>query len=40
VHRKRAIREADSKLTAAETIGRVCAYFDCEQFPALARQLN
>ena len=40
VHGKRAIVEADRKLTAAETIERVCAYFGCESFPPLAQQLN
>jgi hypothetical protein len=40
VHGKRAILEADRKLTAAETIERVCAYFGCEQFPPLTQQLN
>jgi transposase len=40
VHGKRAILEADRKLTAAETIERVCAYFGCENFPPLAQQLN
>jgi transposase len=40
VHGKRAIVEADRKLTAAETIERVCAYFGCEPFPPLAQQLN
>jgi transposase len=40
VHGKRAIVEAERKLTAAETIERVCAYFGCEQFPPLAQQLN
>ena len=37
---KRSIVEADRKLTAAETIERVCAYFGCEPFPSLAQQLN
>src|SRR5690348_1835738 len=40
VHGKRAILEADRKLTAAETVERVCAYFGCENFPPLAQQLN
>jgi hypothetical protein len=40
VHGKRAILEADRKLTAAETVERVCAYFGCEPFPPLAQQLN
>jgi transposase len=40
VHGKRAIVEADRKLTAAETIERVCAYFDCENFPPLTQKLN
>jgi hypothetical protein len=40
VHGKRAIVEPDRKLTAAETIGRVCAYFGCEPFPPLTQQLN
>jgi hypothetical protein len=40
IHGKRAILEADRKLTAAETIERICAYFDCESFPPLAQQLN
>jgi transposase len=40
VHGKRAILEADRKLTAAETIEQVCAYFGCEKFPPLAQQLN
>jgi hypothetical protein len=40
IHGKRAILEAERKLTAAETIERVCAYFGCEEFPPLAQQLN
>jgi DDE superfamily endonuclease len=39
-HGKRAILEADRKLTAAETVERVCAYFGCKHFPPLAQQLN
>ena len=40
VHGKRAILEAERKLTAAETVERVCAYFGCENFPPLTQQLN
>jgi hypothetical protein len=40
IHGKRAILEADRKLTAAETMERVCAYFGCEPFPPLTQQLN
>jgi hypothetical protein len=40
MHGNRAILEADRKLTAAETMERVCAHFDCEPFPPLAQQLN
>jgi hypothetical protein len=40
VHSKRVTVEADRKLTATETIERVCAYFGREQLPPLAQQYN
>jgi DDE superfamily endonuclease len=40
VHGKRAILKVERKLTVAETIERLCAYFGYEPFPPLTQQLN
>jgi transposase len=38
VHGKRAIVEPERKLTAAEVVERVCAYYACEQLVRLSQQ--
>ncbi len=39
VHGKRAIIEAERKLTAAEVEERVCRYYRCEQLERLTQQV-
>ena len=38
VHGKRAIIEAERKLTAPEVVERVCSYYGCEQLDRLSQQ--
>ena len=40
VHGKRAVVEAERKLTAEELIGRVCEHFGCEQFEHLKQNVS
>ena len=39
IHGKRAILEPDRKLTAAEVIGRVCEYSECEHVGHLTQKV-